>query len=116
MGGVPAMTGYVPDAIGAPGTECLLFSCGLQELHPGVAEAWAVFDPDAPKYGNVARTIKDLIGQGFGQFHRIHATVPTGNPAAARFLEYLGMHREAWIEQYGSNRHDHILYATIRRD
>ena len=110
----PAFTGYAHDGDETQGCFTILFSCGLQELHDGVAEAWAVLGEHAHLYGNVGRTVRALLEPQLENYHRIHATVRSNESKSIRFLEYLRFKREAWLEQYGADRHDHILYALVR--
>ncbi len=70
---------------------------GVQERWPGVGDAWVWYDDTILERHrwSFARLVKyELMPISDARFHRVTAPVDVDNPAAVRFIEWLGFHRE----------------------
>lgn len=100
-----ALSGWVPVAC-----------AGILVTAPGIGEAWMM--TRQPLNGSglwIARLVRDFVEDMFteGRFVRIEATAAQDRPDRMRFLEFLGMHRERPLLNYGRDGHHSWLYARI---
>jgi len=90
---------------------------GFSKTNGGAATAW-MWGTDNAKYAAVEftrfskRAVKYLLENGV--FHRIQAFPAVFHTRAARWIEAIGMKREATLRKYGCGGEDFYLYAAIK--
>lgn len=94
----------------------LIASAGVTLLWGGVAEAWSVITPRVYKHGFAFhRAVKTMLSKIIleKKLYRIQASVISGFPQGAKWLESLGFQCEGFMKKYDSAKNDYFLYAKV---
>lgn len=92
----------------------IMFCVGIDERWPGVGEVWFVMSPEAAKHPGVFWALRTLIDQAHEKgYHRLQAAVSVPWQQAARFAEWLGFEAEGYMEKFGQDGQDYLLYARV---
>ena len=86
----------------------------LEQIRPGVGEAWLVASGLSTKNKLwFVRGVKNWMEKLMNthQLHRVQTTVMHGHTELIRFVEFLGMEFEGRIKHYGPNKEDYLMYG-----
>src|SRR6266404_379845 len=91
---------------------------GFAPMHAGVAEVWAVFNPELQKRGLTRYTVRvtkkvfsAVVASGI--FHSIHALCPEDFKEGRRLMEHLGMQFEGVMLKFGPNQETWVRYVIF---
>lgn len=95
----------------------IAFCLGVKKLWNGVGEAWSLCNEGIHKYIRellyYSRLYIDKAFNDYG-FHRLQAHVRADWIKSIMFDEKLGFVEEAFLEKYGPNGEDYILFGRVK--
>ncbi len=94
----------------------IIFIAGVNCTIPNVGTGWMLTSPLAEKYSKFLYIgCKNTIDRAIAGFelHRVQSTVLTDNIKAAKWLELLGLKREALFRKADSKANDYYIYSKV---
>lgn len=93
-----------------------IIACGgIEQLWPGVGEAWLIMSEGALKYPvSVMRRAREIFPKMNTKYHRVQALVLYQFHKAMLFVERLGFRYEGLMQAYGPNKEDYMRYVILR--
>ena len=94
----------------------LIFSAGVYPVWNGLGEAWVIpRDLVKPYRKQVVKYVRNYLRALIDEngYRRVQSTVRADFDVGQRFMEFLGFKKEAFLESYGPDGADHILYAIL---
>lgn len=93
-----------------------IFAGGIIPIWDGVGEAWMIADKCVTQYVRecyfyIYQYMMAII-EGY-QYWRVHCYVQCDWPTAQHFMERLGYHQEAKLEQFGPEGKDYYIYTRL---
>jgi hypothetical protein len=93
---------------------CVLASCGIVPVHPGLANAWALLSACGPdRFLRIHKAVARFLKRQ--PFRRVQTTVRSDFAAGHRWARALGFTAEARLEAWGPEGDDYHIYKRVRR-
>jgi hypothetical protein len=103
-------------AVRCDGSVKIVASGGCISMWPGAAELWMAMDLEGTKMPGLPIAVREQVNEWIEslKLDRVQATVSADWGAGIRFLEWLGMKREAIMRKFGPDGIDQMLYARVK--
>ena len=87
---------------------------GIQEVSPGVGNAWFIMVPEGKKHKKeIIKVVVEEIADALKRFHRIQCVVQKDFQEGQRFVEWLGFRREGELRCFTADKKNVYSYAIV---